>query len=654
MKLRFAASLYAAVFASLQLAAISSTNNVYWLPKVVVSASRIGEDINDIPSAVDIFTSESIVKSGARDLPQLLNKRAGVDVHAMGGNPLLTSMALRGFGDNAFGRIKFIFDGEHLNNVDMSTPNLTRISLGSAERVEFLRGPCPVLYGDGAIAGVVNVKSDYEDYENKTKITSSVGSENTYGVNLLAKGAIEEESLLYGASYDYLRSSGYRDRSAYGIHTFNSNVRKNFENDSTFSLKANYQNALYELPGALTFEEWQESRKKAKYFEDSARLWGLGLSIDSSIKISEDSELRLDGSVAHHFRHIVYNSSNSDLRYNIESFHFSPRYISERKLFGFENKSTLGLEFRYDRYAENHPSSYGSKIKRYFTRDRSALFAYNEFGYNENLSLNAGVRVERIYNRCSKYNLSESSSDDFQGDYELAMVYRPINWAKAYLKTTRFHRSAFSDELSYTRDGKFLKPESGYSLDLGTKLALAEEFDFDINGYGMLVDDEIFYDSKLQPFGYNVNSPAKTRRIGLDAAISWCRDRIAEISLRYGVVYADFASGIYKENKIPFVPCNRGRAETGVWISNDLEIKVGLSFVESQYPSGDFANESKKLESYLVTDVAVYYEPSWAKNYRASVVIDNIFDTEYCDYAGVGYYYPAQGRSVLFTLSAEF
>ncbi|MBO5643100.1 MAG: TonB-dependent receptor plug domain-containing protein [Kiritimatiellae bacterium] len=650
---RLVAGLYAAIFASLNLSANSDTNSVHYLPKVVVYASRLDENINDMPAT--IFTPKSIAQSGARDLPQLLNKSSGVDIHSMGGNPLLTSIAIRGFGDNAFSRIKFIFDGEHLNNVDMSTPNLTRIPLAGVERVEFLRGPNPVLYGDGAVAGVVKVKSDSDDYDELTKITASAGSYNTYGVNLLTKGGIEEEGVLYGVSYDYQRSSGYRERSAYGIHTLNSNVRKNFENDSTFSLKVNYQNASYELPGALTYDEWQETPNKAKYLADAARLWSLGLSFDSKIKVSEDSELRIDGSLAHNFRHVLYNSSNSDLEYDIDSFHLSPRYFLEKNLLGLKNEFTTGLEFRYDRYSENHPMSYGTKVKRCFTRDRSAFFAFNEIECSESLSLNAGVRAERIYNKCARYsNLSQFDSIDWQGDYELALVYRLANWAKTYLKTTRFHRSAFSDELSYTEDGKFLKPENGYSLDIGAEFVFLEEFTFDINGYGTLMEDEIFYDSAIKPFGYNVNSPAKTRRAGFDVAISWCREKVAEVNLRYGAVYADFASGMYKNNKIPFVPSHRGRVEAGVWISNDVEIKAGVSFVDSQYLSGDFANSAKELDSYLLTDISVYYEPSWAKKYRFKAVIDNLFDTNYCDYAGIGYYYPALGRSVVFTLSREF
>ena len=84
----------------------TDTNEVATLPPVTVYASRIDDTKDAIPAAVSVFAAADIEASGARDLPELLRKKAGVDIHAMNGNPLLTSMAMRGFGDNAFGAWK--------------------------------------------------------------------------------------------------------------------------------------------------------------------------------------------------------------------------------------------------------------------------------------------------------------------------------------------------------------------------------------------------------------------------------------------------------------------------------------------------------------------------------------------------------------------
>ena len=628
-----------------------NTNEVEDLPPVTIYASRIDDTKDAMPAAIAVFTAAEIEASGARDLPELLKKKAGIDIHAMNGNPLLTSIAMRGFGDNAFGRVKVVLDGEELNNVDMNAPNLTRIPLGSVERVEVIHGPSPVLYGDGAVAGVVNVITDTRDYEKKTKITGKAGSQYTFGGNVQTKGGFEEEGVLYNAAYDYLHSDGYRKRSAYDLHTANAGVRKNFENGSTIGFKANYQNAFYELPGSLTYDQWKHARKTANNHDDWTRAWSYGFGIDSKLKLAEDQWLYLDGNFSHQYRRAKMAGWGTDTEYDYYNYAFSPRYVNEKDVFGFGNKFTVGLDFRFDGYHEDPRS--GSK--RHFNRDRYAAFAQDEFFITEELSVIAGARVERIGNRWVHYaGLRETRSHDWMGDYELGLVFRPIEGLKTYIKGTRFHRSAFCDELSYTQDGEFLEPETGESLDVGMEMEFLDEFKFDINGYGMIMEDEIFFDPVLLPYGYNCNSPAKTRRIGLDTGFSWLRDKVAEASIRYGVVHADFGSGEYHGNDVPFVPNHRIRLEGGFWIFADLEIKGGYTFVSSQYLSGDYANQSDKLPSYSLFDVGVYYSPSWAKGWKAAVVVDNLFDRNYCDYAGVGYYYPACGRSCMFTLSYEF
>ena len=644
----------------------SATNDVAELPPVVVYASRIGDARENMASRVQVLDSDVIASSGARDLPELLKKKAGIGVQSFNGNPMLTSVAMRGFGENAFGRIKVMLDGEELNNVDMAAPNISRIPIWNVERVEIVHGPSPVLYGDGAVAGVVNIVTDAKDYTKSTKITGRAGSQNTFGGAVQTRGGFEDEGVLYNASYDYLQSDGYRDRSEYDMHTFNAGVRKNFENGSTVGLKANYQNAFYELPGSLTYGEWKGGRKGANVSDDAVRMWNCALSFDSRIKVAEDQWFMLDAGFSHQFRRNKQPSAFKHLEYDYDRYQVSPRYVNEIDVAGFGNKFTAGLDFRYDFYKERHPMFWwpGSRVKRHFVRDRYAVFVQDEFSLTENLAFIAGARLERTGNRWKNYaGLNQTDGHDWMVDYELGLVYRPIEGLKTYVKGTRFHRSAFCDELSWTPSGRFLKPETGTSLDVGAEWTFLDEFTFDVNGYGSVMEDEIFYHpwfSAPPPWsGFNCNSPSKTRRLGLDVGLSWLRDKVAEASVRYGAVHADFGSGFYHGNDVPLVPNHRIRAEAGYWIVDDLEIKGGFSFVGSQWLGEDFGNDGDKLKAYPLFDIGAYYSPSWARGWSASFAIDNLFDRDYCDYAfdygaGARAYYPACGRSFMFTLSCEF
>lgn len=639
---------------TLLFAAVAAVDAVGEMPAVTVYASRIEDRKDDMPAMVHVMDASQVSGSGARDLPDLLKKKAGLDVRALSGNPMQSAVYMRGFGENGFGRVKLLLDGEELNNVDMAPPNLMRVPLGNVERVEVIHGPSPVLYGDGAVAGVVSAATDTRDYTRKTRITGRAGSQNTYGGNFSTKGGFEEDGLQYSGSYDYLQSGGYRKRSAYDMHAANAALRKNFENGSTIGFKANYQNAFYEMPGALTYNQWKHARKSANNHDDWARLWSYGMGIDSRLKLADDQWLHIDGGFSHQYRHARYASSASDLEYDIYCYYLSTRYVNEMDVHGFGNKFTVGSDFRFDRYGEDHPSSFGTPVKRHFGRARYAAFAHDEFYIAETLSVVAGARIERIGNRWARYgNLRESHSHDWMGDYELGLVFRPVNGLKTYVKGTRFHRSAFCDELN-TQDGKFLEPETGESLDIGVEWEFLGEFKLDANGYGMIMEDEIFYDPLIPPWGCNSNSPSKTRRIGFDTGLTWLRDKFAEASVRYSLVRAEFAEGRYHGKDVPLAPNHRIRAEAGVWLCDDLEIKGGFSFVGPQRVSGDFSNTYDRLKAYSLFDIGAYYSPSWAEGWKLAAVMDNIFDRNYCDFAGQGYYYPACGRSFMATLSYEF
>jgi iron complex outermembrane receptor protein len=159
--------------------------------------------------------------------------------------------------------------------------------------------------------------------------------------------------------------------------------------------------------------------------------------------------------------------------------------------------------------------------------------------------------------------------------------------------------------------------------------------------------------------GYNCNSPSRTRRAGFDASFSWIRDKTAEFSVSYGAVRAQFAGGGYQGNDVPLVPNHRIRVEAGVWLWDDFELKGGWRYVGAQRLMGDFGNDHGELGGYCLFDIGFIYEPSWAEGWSLSLVVDNLLDREYCDFAGWSdatgaYYYPARARSFLLTVAYEF
>ncbi len=95
-----------------------------------------------------------------------------------------------------------------------------------------------------------------------------------------------------------------------------------------------------------------------------------------------------------------------------------------------------------------------------------------------------------------------------------------------------------------------------------------------------------------------------------------------------------------------------------VWLWDDCYIFGGHRFQSGMYSCSDFNNDFDKMDWYNVFHVGATYEPTfveWLEGLKFSVVVDNLFDEEYCDYATYGtQYYPAAGRSFTFTVRYEF
>lgn len=93
------------------------------LPPIIVEASRLGKTTLEMPQFVETVTRDEIALSGARDTTDLLERETGVFIRRLGGeNPALAQVAMRGYGENSFGRVLVAVDGEVLNNPDMSPP----------------------------------------------------------------------------------------------------------------------------------------------------------------------------------------------------------------------------------------------------------------------------------------------------------------------------------------------------------------------------------------------------------------------------------------------------------------------------------------------------------------------------------------------------
>lgn len=137
-------------------AADGTSDAVYSLNPVVVTATRYEESDAEIPAATQTFTEEQIEQTGADNLQVALQYLDGVIDAGMGPNgtsvsSMTTKNVIRGVSNGTV----VMINGTPINW--RTNYNLENIPTSAVERVEVVRGGGAVLYGSQATGGVINI-----------------------------------------------------------------------------------------------------------------------------------------------------------------------------------------------------------------------------------------------------------------------------------------------------------------------------------------------------------------------------------------------------------------------------------------------------------------------------------------------------------------
>jgi len=124
--------------------------------EMVVTGTRYEMGVLDNPVPVTVIDQQAILRSGARNIGDLLSHEANIDIGPEG-TPWNGKARIRGlYGD----RVLILIDGERYNSHVGATyggAELSAIDIEQVERIEVVRGPSSVLYGSAAVGGVVNL-----------------------------------------------------------------------------------------------------------------------------------------------------------------------------------------------------------------------------------------------------------------------------------------------------------------------------------------------------------------------------------------------------------------------------------------------------------------------------------------------------------------
>jgi len=649
------------------------------LQEVVVTATRDQEEIRKVPAHVTVITEKEIRDSGATSLVEILERQEGIQFRSFSGQDPLSIIDLRGMGgDNPFGKVQIQLNGRRLNRPDMASVNWFQIPLSQVERIEIVRGAGSVLYGDSAVAGVINVITKRGEGKPLFRLSAVAGS---YGLHSEEAGVSgSEEKWSYGVSGGNYFSLGYRNRSTVSSQGAGLDLGYDATDRLSLSLGASFKRTQYELPGNLTAAEMATNRRQ--YQPARPTYWTSASSDDDGTDRQTDLNLRADVMLGDFGRAeagfstgikevTIDNASwNSFNNYTIQTYAVTPKYILEKTILGRPNKLTAGVDyylepFKMDRYTNRERTVKLSVVD--LERQTTGYYLRDEFHFAEPLILSAGYRWEEATIKGNSITLPCTVDFDtkkmHRGDaHELGLTYLVGEKSKVFAKYATAYRLPFIDEqASYYGWGNGflanLEKETAKTMELGTSLNPLKNLTVGLTLFRIDMENEIAWNGATNR---NENLD-RTRHEGAEGTLSYLWEKLFKIYGSYTYHRATFEAGQYNGKELPLVPNQVIKLGAEWYLPAAFVLRPEIRFVGDSYLSGDSDNTGEKLSSYRIYDLFLFYRPVIGR-YKISAFagVENLTNELYATSGVKGTafspqtYYPMPERTIKGGISFEF
>ena len=661
----------------------ATANQPHSVGEATVTATRASRTVLETPGNVTVIDRTMIEQSGARDLPELLRREAGIMVTNTTSGPTGYDVEARGFANGSGGgsSMLVLVDGRRTNEPNTATTDWALIDLDDIERVEIVRGPVSALYGDNATGGTIQIftrggegKPQFDSHTVYGGYGNIGGSHHTVEQSLHAGGTDGPLSASLFADYD--SSNDYRDRAEFRSRDIESNFRYAFTDRIALSFSGGYQDYQSQIPGALTAAQIQPcTASQLLSGENSANgMCGLGPQA-ASPSLNQNFD---DATVRHASMTLeVTPVDNLLITFSPYTWHkhdtsaeADPTFVFsgdldqqanglntqiqvDAPLVELRNRFIFGADLRRDDASLNSNFSElampSTPVNSRSSREVWALYGQEELNLTPDLLLSAGLRYDKASDNIEQTSPPAPTQTVLPRPHpaewspHAALTYRILEPASAYVSYSRgFRFPSLTEYAGVFADNPFLKPQTSDTYETGFKWR-SQRVTAGLALYLMEVHNEIIVDSSVIEFGelgvQSVNIE-RTRHRGIEAALSvrpwdWL-DLYGSYTLDDTRIVFDPLTDL-DGNRVPITPVHRGTAGFVVKLPYDFDIGMNANIVGSRYAANDFANSLPKLPKFAVYDLVAGFRPmAFGEKLRLQVTfaIRNLFNRQYSEFGG--------------------
>ena len=657
----------------------------YYIPD---SSTAIGIDtpIKDTPLSIEVVPQEVIEDRNVRELGDALETLGGV-------------VPAGGRGTSAFGP-GFLIRGLEINSSIFrdGIPYFSQAprSTNDLERVEVLKGPASVLFGQGEPGGIINLISKKPLDEPFYSASFTAGSFNTYRGALDFSGPLNEsETVKYRLNLSYENYESFRDfvngerllisptftweispstsinfygQYVTGEETIDEGIpaignevadvpRDRFLGEDFSESEQEQFNLGYILNHQFS-EDWS-FRHALQYLQyEPIRFGPLLDSIDEETGEIERIEYYADGTYQRFFTNaeVVGNFNTGSIKHQL-LFGTEYRHNAEDPSFQFSNLYTpINI---FNPIYTGVPYEIAPKFFRDDNIDTIGVYLQDQIDLLPNLIVLAGVRFDSADQFRTEQDLGEPREEFEQTDSDFSprfgIVYQPIEPISLYASYTTSFNPSFGTSRN-PNDSTF-DPETGQQFEVGVKADIAEQLSFTFAAFDIRKQNVSTEDPENPLFSVQTGEVA-SRGIELDLNGEIVPGWNITAAYTYLDAFVSEDNTDIVDNSLANVPDN----QFSLWTTYEIQrgnlegLGFGLGFFYLSDRFGDLDN-TYTLNSYFRTDAALFYERN---NWRVQLNIENLFDIEYFTAARFGNSgsrlnaEPGAPFTVLGTISVEF
>jgi iron complex outermembrane receptor protein len=562
-------------------------------------------------------------------------------------------ISIRGFGARAnFGirGIKIITDGIPSTMPD-GQGNVDDIDLGSARRIEVIRGPSSSLYGSAA-GGVINIFTEDGPEIPFIEGRLTFGSHDFQKYQL--KGGGQYKQLNYLGNLSHMSYGGYREHSKTENSLVNTKFRYELDPSSSLTVLINaVDSPKARDPGALTEREVKDDRRQAAHrnvlFNAGEEVNQQKIGLVYRRKFGEKHQIALRNFYLwrefDNFLPFDVNSNGQGGSVDLDRFFFGggADYTYKDQLFGRTNSLMAGFEINAQR-DERKRFSNDFGVRGVLTTKQEedvtgyGIFLQDEFVIMENLRLTLGARYDTLKYKVDDKIGSGSDSRTFdQLSPMVGLLWTVIPEVNVYGNISTSFETPTTTELAnpdgptgFNRD---LDPQTAINYEIGVKGLLPARMRYELALFHIKVKDSLV-PFELSGSGQTFyESAGDSTHNGLE--MSLIVQPVDRLTATLTYTYSDFTFDRFNDvggndfdgNKIPGVPDNMFYAGISYFHSTGFNVAWDIIYADNFF--ADNANDVES-GSYTITNLRMGYLKEF-KGWEVSfdLGINNMFKERY-------------------------